>query len=135
MSLQYQDNGYLQPGIYNLNWTDFVEIFGHNVHRKTLIQGLEKAISDLKSVGCSVIYVNGSFITKKIIPGDYDAIWEPFGVDIKSLRDKFPALIDFNPPRTNQKLRYGGEFLPLSFLSFFQLDKNGIQKGIVKIKI
>ena len=104
--------------------------------------GLRTAVDSLKHAGCETIYVDGSFVTRKEIPGDFDACWEVGGVDPTILD---PVLLTFDPGRATQKAKYMGELFPasiiadedgFSFLEFFQIDKEtGQQKGIVAIDL
>ena len=104
--------------------------------------GLRAALEDLKRAGCRIVYLNGSFVTSKNVPNDYDACWEEDGVDPMALH---PALLTFDPGRATQKARYMGELFPasvladaegLSFLEFFQTDRNtGRPKGIIAIEL
>ena len=92
--------------------------------------------------GCQRLYLDGSFVTGKPKPGDYDVCWDPHGVDPR-LMD--PVFGDFSNKRAAQKAKYGGEFFPSSarvaevgrtFLEFFQLDKfSGKQKGIILVSL
>jgi len=85
--------------------------------------------------------LNGSFVSEKPNPADFDACWEPTGVDDKKLD---PELLDFSDGRRRQRLKYGGEFFPSSakadgfrtFVEFFQTDKyTGREKGIIRIRL
>ena len=90
------------------------------------------------------MYIDGSFVTAKEKPNDFDACWEPTGVD-PNLLD--PVLLDFNNRRLAQKLKYGGELFPATskaeatppyrtFLDFFQRDKaTGKPKGIIALDL
>lgn len=94
----------------------------------------------LAAAGCAAVYVNGSFITAKDFPADFDACWDLRGVNVTALD---PVLLDFDNGRAAQKRRFMGEFFPAqipegisgkTFLDFFQTDKNsGNPKGIVAI--
>ena len=104
--------------------------------------GLKAALENLKASGCRTVYVNGSFVTTKESPNDYDGCWEEIGVD-PSLLD--PVLLTFDPGRATQKSKYLGELFPasitadtggLSFLEFFQTDKDTAgPKGIIAIDL
>ena len=99
-------------------------------------------MENLKGAGCRTAYINGSFVTNKVLPNDYDACWEEDGVDPEALD---PILLTFDPGRATQKAKYMGELFPasviassegLSFLQFFQTDKStGKPKGIVAIDL
>ena len=105
--------------------------------------GLNRALILLKQAGCTTVYIDGSFVTAKNEPNDYDCCWEPAGVDSKILDSTFR---DFTPPgRARQKAKFGGEFFISStienatqkpFLDFFQTDREtGQPKGIVAIDL
>ena len=140
--LRFGIDGLLPPGIHWTNWEDFTRKFGGNPWRQKLLSGLRAALENLKDAGCRTVYVNGSFVTDKVLPNDYDACWEEDGVDPEALD---PVLLTFDPGRTTQKAKYMGELFPasviansegLSFLQFFQTDKNtGKPKGIVAIDL
>ena len=97
---------------------------------------------NLKDAGCLTAYVNGSFVTNKEVPGDFDACWEEAGVDPTILG---PVLLTFEDGRAAQKAKYQGEMFPVSaianadgfsFLEFFQTDKEtGRRKGIVELDL
>ena len=95
----------------------------------------------MKSAGCVVVYLDGSYVTEKRAPGDFDVCWDPEGVDPAKLD---PVLLDFDDRRRNQKRKYGGEFFPSSakadgsrtFVDFFRTDRDtGKEKGIIRIRL
>lgn len=90
-----------------------------------------------------MVYIDGSFVTNKEVPGDYDVCWSIDGVVPEKLN---PVLIDFSPAgRTKMKNQYKGDLFPAeipegltgkTFLDFFQTNKNtGESKGIVCMQI
>ena len=58
--------------------------------------GLRAAMVSLKDAGCKTVYVDGSFVTGKERPGDFDACWEEEGVDPTILD---PVLLTFDAGR------------------------------------
>jgi hypothetical protein len=104
------------------------------------LKGLRAALSSLKKAGCKTVYLDGSFVTSKECPNDFDGCWIPVGVDPKKLD---PVLLDFNNRRATQKAKFRGELFPAlaiadqigtPFVQFFQRDKStGEAKGIVAI--
>ena len=96
----------------------------------------------LKRAGCGTVYVDGSFVTAKPQPMDFDACWAIDGVDPNRLD---PVFLDFSNSRAKQKARFGGEFFPAdlpegmtgkTLLEFFQTDKEtGAPKGIVALDL
>lgn len=138
-------NGNLPPGIHWATWQEFVERFGSTPHRKQLLQGLWIVLESLRAAGCKTVYVNGSFVTTKEVPGDFDACWDPDGVDIDRLYETEPVLFSFENKRAAQKARFKGELFPATeraalfldgtFLDFFQMDREGNQKGIIALDL
>lgn len=130
--------GYLPPGVHKARWDEFALRFGFNRQRRRMLEGLLEALRNLRDAGCRVAIIDGSFVTRKPLPRDYDGIWEPGPVDV-DLVD--PVLLTFADRRAAMKAKYGGELFPASFLAapgvlfreFFQLDRDGRPKGTVRI--
>jgi hypothetical protein len=108
-----------------------------------LLQGLFAALKQLSRAGCTLVYIDGSFVTAKEIPGDYDLCWSIERVSPEKLD---PSLLDFSPEgRVVMKGKYLGDLFPAeipegasgkAFLDFFQIDKEtGDPKGIVALDI
>jgi ribosome-binding protein aMBF1 (putative translation factor) len=104
-----------------------VDRLGFTTRRKVLLNGLREALALLKGAGCRLVYLDGSFVTSKPEPGDFDACWGIDGVDVDRLDPVFP---DFANSRARQKQRFDGEFFPAelpegatgrTFLEFFQV--------------
>ena len=67
----------LPPGIHLATWPERVERFGTNERRNEIFAGLLRALQALKAAGCQRAFVDGSFVTSKEVPGDFDG-WESF---------------------------------------------------------
>lgn len=115
-----------------------------DLRRQELLAGLKRACEVLKQAGCDTIYIDGSYVTNKEFPGDFDVCWKDDNVDLKLLLDLDPVLLNFSQKRAAQKAKYGGELFLAStiadaqgqtFLEFFQKDRNGNPKGIVEIHL
>jgi hypothetical protein len=138
-------DGNLPPGIHVAEWDDFAHRYGNTPHRRRLLSGLELALNVLRQAGCTRVYVDGSFVTEKDVPNDYDAAWDPAGVDVAILLAAEPVFGQFDNLRAAQKAKFLGEFFPSSltegtvgrtFLEFFQIDKNsGNAKGIIALDL
>ncbi|QKU54559.1 DUF6932 family protein [Vibrio cholerae] len=140
---EFNDQGNLPEGIHYASMQELIERFGYNAKRAWLLDGLSLLIRNLESAGCRLIYIDGSFVTEKEIPGDYDMAWSIQGVEPGKLD---PCLLLARPEdRKDIELVYRGDVFPAeipegasgkTFLSFFQQDKNtGEKKGIVAINI
>jgi hypothetical protein len=131
--------GYLPPGNHTTTWEEFELRFAYNEDRQRLILGLKAAADNLKRAGCRQLYVDGSFVTSKPSPNDWDACWELDGVDFTKLDS---TIVDekFNPEL--RKARYFGDLflnaprLPgHDFANFFRKDRSGMYKGLVVIDL
>jgi hypothetical protein len=141
----FDDDGNLPPGIHVATWDEFKRRYGTTRHRRSLLKGLRIALGILRKVGCQRAYVDGSFVTAKRAPQDFDVAWEPDGVDVAKLLRLEPVFGEFDNRRAAQKAKFSGESFPSSatadvagstFLEFFQIDKStGNSKGIVAIDL
>ena len=139
---QFDAEGLLPPGIHWATLEEVTTVFGNTPWRRQLLAGLEMAMESLRRAGCRTVYVDGSFVTSKEIPNDFDACWEEAGVEPELLD---PVLLRFDAGRAEQKARYLGELFPASigatadgtsFREFFQTDRaSGRAKGIVAVDL
>ena len=137
-----QPTGLLPPGVHPATWAELDARFGADMHRQWLLGGMKRALRALRAAGCTLVYVDGSFVSAKAIPGDYDLCWSTVGVD-PGLLD--PVLLKFDDGRRAMKAKYLGDLFPAEFpeaasgklfLEFFQVDKNtGDAKGIVMLDL
>jgi hypothetical protein len=132
--------GYLRQGVHKTTWDEVGPRFGRNSHRSRLIAGLLAALQNLAGAGCRIILLDGSFVTEKELPEDYDGAWDIGGVD-PALLD--PVLLDFRNGRAAMKSKYLGELFPATavaapgvlYRDFFMKDRNGVPKGVVEIHL
>lgn len=132
----------LPPGVHEANLNEVAAAFATNPRRRKLFCGLVDACSRLRQAGCRTVFLDGSYVAGKPKPGDFDACWDPTGIDPARLD---PVFLDFANGRAAQKVAFGGEFFPSSvmctdvgqaFLEFFQTDRfTGKQKGIIAISL
>ncbi|SEM70815.1 hypothetical protein [Bradyrhizobium sp. OK095] len=130
--------GYLPPGVHDAPWSEVASRFSGNGHRVLLVGGLLAALQNLAGAGCRSVLLDGSFVSLKHLPEDYDGAWDTQGVD-PGLID--PVLLDFSNGRAAMKTKYLGELFPASaaaapgvlYRDFFMKDRNGIPKGVVNI--
>ncbi len=127
----------LPPGLHSATLEEIELRFATSDHRRRLFSGFKNGITALRNAGCHRVFLDGSFITEKPIPGDYDVCWDPMGVNDANLD---PVFLDFSNRRKKQKDRFYGEFFPSNFIAdgkhfffdFFQIDKyTGNAKGII----
>ena len=138
----FSDSGNLPEGVHDATWDEIIDRFGTNERRRELLEGLRQALDSLRAAGCLRAYLDGSFVTTKEEPGDFDACWEAAGADPDQLD---PVLLTFADRRAAQRARFGGELFPADweadphgtrFLDYFQQDNvTGERKGIVALDL
>ena len=139
---EWSTNGDLPPGIHFTTWTEIENRLAFNPRRLRLLNGLREACQELREAGCRLVYLDGSFVTTKDHPGDFDACWDIRNVDENTLD---PVFLNFSQGRAAQKRRFLGEFFPAQLpegargrllAEFFQMNKlTGEPKGIVAIRL
>lgn len=142
---EFEKSGNLPPGVHNATIDDIKERFGINPHRQSLIVGLDRVLLHLKEVGCLLVYLDGSFVTSKEYPNDYDLCWSIIGISEEQSKKIDPILIDIKNHKKEMKEKYLGDIFPAEvpegntgklFRNFFQIDKNtGEDKGIIAINL
>jgi hypothetical protein len=133
----FEPGGNLPPGIHWATWEEIVDRFGWTEHRQGLLAGLRLALNELRTAGCRTVYLDGSFVTNKRDPGDYDACWDIEGIDWDRID---PTLLTFDDLRREQKATFGGEWFPAfaaadlygtTYLDFFQVDERTEQAKVI----
>ena len=172
----FNNDGLLPPSDYllsiaELKTSHLVVGNGSSPHwntswRRTLVENLEKMISQLWQIGITEIYIDGSFVEDKDHPNDIDGY---FVCELQDLYNSVPKLNQIDPcavwtwepnsrtPYKNHAKKqlpmwhiYRVELFPhfgqltgikdeygndLQFPAVFRKSRrNGIQKGIIKIK-
>jgi len=135
----FDENGNLPPGVHLATLDEIEERFVRNKHRRALFDGLQSLVQELKQANCARIYVNGSFITNKERPNDYDACW-----DVEGVRQSIDPLL-LNPFKrlAEIKTKYKGDVFPripellkgIDHLTIFQQDADLNAKGIIAIDL
>ncbi len=136
------ENGYLPPGVHRMGLAEFVRLFVWNSRRRFLFAGFARAIAALRAAGCRAVVVDGSFVTAEEHPGDWDAAFDPVGVDKGALD---PILIKHDDGRKAMNAKYLGDLFPWTarasnpsgplYRQFFQKDRDGVPKGVVEIEL
>jgi hypothetical protein len=129
--------GYLPAGEHLAEWEEFAKRFGTNSTRERLLKGLLRMAKCLANAGCSFFLVDGSFVTNKESPADYDACCDFSGIN--------PVKVDLTLFGTREEIKaeFYGELFPehymaddeYTFREFFQTDREGKPKGVVRLKL
>ena len=137
--MNFNAEGYLDPGIYQMTWKEFYDTFSFSERRKELLEGLAKVVAILREIGVTHIYIDGSFVMNKLEPGDWDACFESSAPVSNNLLFKYP----FKDEKAQKELYKGHVFdakleadeFGTKYLEYFQQMKenSAIKKGIVEL--
>ncbi len=147
----FAQGGILPTGIHDCNLSEIEAIFVYNDKRGAIWKNLLSYIAQVVTIlEVNVMYVDGSFVTDKKLPGDVDVVLEFTNVaTLMSARDHAPHLFSHKNVKTTFNIDlFTFELMPPGrpdFREFFQLlrpqeasDRGvpvGTQKGILKISI
>jgi hypothetical protein len=138
----FRNNGSLPPGIHKAAWEEVVSRFGSGPRRRELLDGLLAACRDLRKGGVQRVWLDGSFVTKKRDPNDYDGCFSMTELQNDHAID--PVWFDSVQPRSAMKAKFKGELMIAEMLGggpgqpyfdFFQKDRDGKSKGIVELDL
>lgn len=134
--------GYLPKGVHGMSLVEVARYFAWNARRRFLFAGFSRAIAALQIAGCRSVILDGSFVTAKAEPGDWDAAFDPVGVIAARLD---PILLKHDDGRRAMRAKYLGDMFPWTALAssangsiyrqFFQKDRDGNPKGIIEIQL
>lgn len=68
--------GLLPVGNHKMKWREVRKLFGTTSHRRYLLERLHAVYIVLKKAGVTKIWLDGSFVTSKVRPNDYDLSYE-----------------------------------------------------------
>ena len=142
----FDERGQLPPGEpYEAAWGEIVERLTWTKQRQFLLERLLVVLVELRAYGCRWFYLDGSFVSDKDEPGDWDGCWEMEGVNAVLLNEINPALYGDRLWRSRFREQYHGDIFRVraggyrsdqkSMLLYFQQDRNGNPKGILKIDL
>ncbi len=140
----FRADGQLPVGVHVANdWDEIKNRFGGTPKRRVLIQKLRLGLENLRDAGCPFVLLDGSFISTKPIPNDVDGCWEYSPqMDLAVIDQAFIRLTATD--RAALKARYGMDFFIADmieggsgqpFSAFFQRDRAGNPKGIVRLDL
>lgn len=145
----FESNGCLPPGRHEASWSEVKARFGGTSWRVRLLYGLRQACRAFYRAGVRQVYLDGSFVSNKKKPNDYDVCWNPSQPGLNL--DRLPrCLHPCHRDSSLQKRTYRGEFYPestlvheglvcgiegMTIVEFFQRGRDGKDKGIVLLNL
>ena len=95
MSLNFNSQGFLHETIL-LSYEEFQYHFGTNSWRIKQIQNSLPYFRIFHSCGCQIVYVDGSFVSRKKNPEDIDICFDISGIQEEKIKSVFPKFWDVN---------------------------------------
>lgn len=137
----FDKNGNLPPGIWECSVEELERRYATSPERKVIFENLMRTVDELEEGGCQKVYVGGSFVTSKGLPGDFDMCFDDTGMDFSKINRHFEEPRIFGESLRNE---YGGDIKRYNpkdwkhnYLHFFQRDgrNNNVAKGIVMLSL
>lgn len=138
MTPSFNRDGNLPEGIHKATYDEVKVRYGHNEHRKKLLDKMDLLLEKLLHAGCKQFFLDGSFISNKELPNDYDALLGYEGLNVNLLD---PIILQ-TPNAGLVKEKYSCDLIPCDvggysgdfWIDRFTIDKEtGNRKGIIKI--
>ena len=133
--------GVLPPGLHRATMSEIRRRFGNDAGvRARLMKGFEAVVRMARKTGASKLYLDGSFVTDKKAPGDWDAVLVlPAGARISSKEAQVLA------DREALKKRHGGDLFTVMqedeeiivhyVEGVFAHDREGRPKGLLIVDL
>ncbi len=139
----FTSTGLLPPGLHRATWDELCSRFAGTRRRQRLLQGLLRVATNLRDAGAVNLWLDGSFVTSKPNPNDFDGVWDPSRVDLRKVDPILTDLVDLRGGRLKQIAKYDGELMisaierrsGLPFEQYFQQTPDGDVKGIVLLDL
>jgi len=136
---EFDQNGNLPPGVHDATIEEVRTRFAYNPVRQRLFDAFLEVMKILAECRSHEVHLDGSFITAKEAPCDYDMCWESTDVEPTDQLREFLEL------RERRKDRYLGDIFirmpqpPYSYdhVEHWQSDsrQEGVAKGIIRIRL
>jgi hypothetical protein len=89
--------------------------------------------------GCQIVYIDGSFVSKKQYPEDIDLCFDLTGIEEEKIKNAFPQFFEPNEiGKIHRELQCHIFYFFENFTRYFDLlqeDRDGYRKGLVRLDI
>lgn len=129
---------FLPPGEHVVNWSTLAARFGSGSSRRSaLLEGIRGVAHELRKAGGRWLFVDGSFVSTKPVPRDWDGCIAEEGLDFALLD---PLFRDVEQHRAEIQKKYRCDLFFANtietrtrrpFREFFQQTTDGKPKGIL----
>lgn len=130
---EFDDNGYLPPGIHSATLAEIEERFGRQSElRRIQFESIRWMVELAVKAGVKRIIINGSYVADVDEPGDVDCVF--------LVEAGFP-----NDKEAERQLREGLPFLEIEFADaasfnfycerFYASDRENVPKGLIEVLV
>jgi len=136
----FDPGGCLPPGVHEGTLAEVRTRYGYNPKRRAILEGLSEVLERLAGKGVQTVWIDGSFVTSKLRPGDVDVVFVPpvgegpsdWGLLSLSRRHDLKKFFNvdlwpFPSPQPDKK-RPGRT---KTILEYFEEDLDGNKKGVI----
>ena len=139
MKIKFNQAGNLHEN-HTLTYAEFVKEFGFNESRIGKLKRLIIFLKILNSLGCTTVYIAGSFVTKKEFPNDIDLCVDITGIDYVKLKKQYPEFLEqkgIDKIIKEHKIHFAlfFDFGSTEYLDWFRKDRDDNQRGLIKINL
>ena len=131
---EFNERGYLPPGLHRADLTEVQQRFGKSHTRTELLRNLDNFVTVAHRVGAKKLILDGSFVTDKESPGDIDAILvvpENFDTTTPEAHLLLDSHLRFNIHLF--PVREGDDEFFQQWITFFGHDRNREPRGLVEV--
>jgi hypothetical protein len=129
---QFNENGYLPPGIHSATIEQVVERFGRgSEERESGAQSLVWLVPMCRRAGIVRLILNGSFVTDRRDPRDVDCVLVPGSAFI--LESDATLALRIGLPYLSLQIAETNEDLDFYVNDLFASDRAGKSKGLVEV--
>lgn len=138
MALEFNSLGYLDQTTA-LTYEEFMVHFGVNSGRMRQLDNAVRFFRIFYQCGCRTVFVDGSFVSTKMYPGDIDLCFDLTKVDKEYVKMMYPDLFD---PDEIDRIKNILQCHVFTFdeedyfmLELFSTDKRDNPKGMIKLDL
>jgi predicted nucleotidyltransferase len=139
MAIKFEKNGNLDSN-YQLSYEQFKKEFGFNESRKGKLKRVLLFLKIFQSLGCTDVYIVGSFVSKKDFPNDIDVCIDITNIDLINFTKDYPEFLQ-SKGIDKIKQEHGVHFAAFfdfgsrDILDWFRKDRDNNPRGLVKINL
>ena len=147
---KFSNDGYLPPGIHKVSISELAQRLATGPRRAQLTHSLLRTLAGLREAGVAKVFIGGSFVSTKPVPGDVDILfrkghpfkWNPF---IRTARrayaqdihiyDADRRVTDALSLQLTSEQRAAWSSRTPTFLELFQNTRSGAHVGVVEVDL